>query len=76
MREVPSSLIEEWMAYYRVEPFGDDWLQAATVASVASASGFKKVIPVSELIPKLRLPQGMTDDQITAVLDSIRMAFC
>ena len=26
--------MDEWIAYYRIEPFGDEWLQAGTIAAV------------------------------------------
>ena len=43
--------MDEWLAYYQVEPFGDEWLQAGTiaavvynvVASVGSAMGGKSL---------------------------------
>ncbi len=51
-RSMTSQQLSEWMAFRNLFPFGDDWLQAATIASVSSASGYKNVIPVEKLIPR------------------------
>jgi hypothetical protein len=40
------------MAYFRVEPWGQDWLQAATVAASAINPHIKRSIPVRDFIPK------------------------
>ena len=75
LREVPSSLLETLMAHERVEPWGDDWDQAAMIGSISSAAGFKKVIPASELVPRLKQSEAMSDDQVYGVLESMRAAF-
>ena len=59
------------MAHERVEPWGDDWQQAAMIGSITSATGFKKLIPASDLIPRVKRTEQMSDEQISRVLDSI-----
>ena len=41
-KAMPMSLVVEWMAYFRVEPFGDEWRRTGRLATVvASAMGAK-----------------------------------
>lgn len=43
--------LAEWEAYYRLEPWGDDWVQTARLeAAIRSANATSPVDP-SELIP-------------------------
>ena len=37
--ELAPAQFDEWLAYYRVEPFGDEWLMAGTTASAAHNAG-------------------------------------
>ncbi len=32
--EIPAELFTEWIAYYRVEPFGDEWLQTSYICAI------------------------------------------
>ena len=57
-RNIDSGLLAEWVAYRKLFPFGDDWEQAATIASVASVAGkFRKAIPIEKLIPSQKAAQ-------------------
>jgi hypothetical protein len=35
---MPARLFHEWMAYERLEPFGQDWLQTGVIASTVANS--------------------------------------
>lgn len=74
-RETSSALFERWRAAYRMEPFGDDWLQAATIASAAINPHIKKSIPVRDFIPNYRREEEMSDEQIAGTLNAICAAF-
>ena len=32
--EMPAELLDEWMAFYKLEPFGEDWLQVSYLCSI------------------------------------------
>lgn len=74
MRETPSSHLERCMAYFRVEPFGQDWLQAATIAATVIYSHVKRRIPVRDFIPKYiedEAPGEATEEQFNATVESL-----
>ena len=75
MREVPSSLLERWIAYCRMEPFGDDWLQAATVAAASMNPHIRKSIPARDFIPNYKQSEAMNDDEISTTLNALASAF-
>lgn len=37
--QITPEQFNEWLAYYRVEPFGDEWLAAATIAASSHNAG-------------------------------------
>jgi hypothetical protein len=45
---------EEWKAYYRVEPFGDDWQQAGTIAAATVNTWSKRKVKPEQFIPKTK----------------------
>lgn len=54
----------EWMQLDAIEPFGDDWLQAGTVAAVVynSRPGVR-AIKAGDFIPKAHPPQTSSDHE-------------
>lgn len=42
---------------YRIEPWGDDWMQAGTIAAASVAPWTKKKITPEHFIPKARVPK-------------------
>ena len=34
LEQIPAELFTEWIAYYRQEPFGDEWLQTSYICSI------------------------------------------
>lgn len=49
---MPRRLFDEWLAYYQVEPWGDEWDQAGTIAAAAHNAAF-----IAGGYPEL--PEGM-----------------
>ena len=47
---------QEWQEYYKLEPFGDDWLQAGTIAATAVNSNpfVKRSVKPERFIPKAK----------------------
>lgn len=43
LEETPRWLLDLWEAYYRVEPFGDEWRQAGEIAAAAHNAGIAGV---------------------------------
>lgn len=59
----------EWMAYYNLEPFGDDWQQAAKIAAASMQPWCKQTIDPNSLIPgrqKKRQQRTYSDAEILA----------
>lgn len=46
----------EWQEYYKIEPFGDDWLQAGVTASaIANSSPWvRKRVKPGDFIPRVK----------------------
>ena len=65
-RNTSSACFEGWRAYYRQCPFGDDWLQAGTIAAAAVNPHVKKAMKVEDFIPKFTAPKAMDGGEIYA----------
>lgn len=44
----------EWQEYYAMEPFGDDWMQTATIASSNVNLWAKHKVRLERFIPRAR----------------------
>jgi hypothetical protein len=42
-RDISLPQLREWIAYYRLEPFGDDWRRTGRLAAVTAASAGAKI---------------------------------
>ena len=42
-RDISLPQLKEWIAYYRLEPFGDDWRRTGRLAGAVAASNGAKV---------------------------------
>lgn len=59
----------EWIAIYRLEPWGDDWTQAGTIAAEVANAGGKYVdhLSAADFVPTGQLKQvGLSDQQMKA----------
>lgn len=56
--------LDLWIAEYRIEPFGDDWLQAGSIAA-AAANAFGGRRKPSDYIPTP--PKKQTADEMTDI---------
>lgn len=58
-----------------MDPWGDDWDQAAMIGSICSVAGSNKRfdgrIPASDLTPRVKREASMSDDQVTNALMSM-----
>ncbi len=54
IRDTPSECFEEWKAAFRVEPWGEDWKMAGTIAAAAVNPHIKKQMSSADFIPKYR----------------------
>lgn len=61
LRSIPGTLLAEWMAFFELEPWGQEWLQTGTIASmiVNMQRDPKKSEPVAptDFIPGYRPPK-------------------
>lgn len=53
-RLIDAREFQEWQEYYRIEPFGDDWDQAATIAATTVNLWSKKKVKPSQFIPSTK----------------------
>ena len=67
------SMMTEWMAFYRMEPWGDEWRQSGRLATiVAAAAGAKPDGNLEEkFLPGGGIYRGMNADEMR-VLDELR----
>lgn len=61
---------DEWMAYYLLEPWGDEWLQAGTIAAEVRNAGLRSLAAAGvqvddrdfrnpkQYVPKVRKSKG------------------
>ena len=55
LEEIPAELFAEWIAYYRIEPFGDPWLQTSFICSIVRnllASKESEILPLDHFVPE------------------------
>ena len=55
LEEIPAELFTEWIAYYRLEPFGDPWMQTSFICSIVRnlvASKESEVVPLDYYVPE------------------------
>lgn len=60
--EMDAAEFAEWIEYYKIEPFGDDWLQASTVAAAGVNLWSKRKVKPDAFVPRAKLrktPQEM-----------------
>jgi hypothetical protein len=60
--------LHRWVAYYRVEPFGEDWLRTAraTMFTIAALGGKTDERFVEMFLPSYDPNREMTQDEIEA----------
>ena len=65
--------LRRWIAYYRIEPFGDEWRRSARAALIVAAAFGAKVEPESEekFLPTYDPMRVMTEAEIMAELMKI-----
>ena len=70
---MPMDTFQQWLAFYMVEPFGDEWRQAARLASVlVAASGAKIEGELEEkFLPGGGMYRGLNQDE-ARMLDELR----
>lgn len=75
LAEMPSDELTDWMAFFRFEPFGHEWLQAGTIAAASIRAMGGKAKP-EDCIPYKLTPTFMSEEEmelrLTAVLGKPR----
>ena len=76
LRRMSSKKIAEWQAFWELEPFGDEWRQAGTVAAAALSPHVEKgrKVTAENFIPKPSEPEeqseGKTPEQILGMFQT------
>lgn len=65
--------LQRWIAYYRIEPFGDDWRRSGRAALISAQAFGAKADPSFEdkFLPTYDPHRVMTDEEILAELMKI-----
>jgi hypothetical protein len=71
-KTLPLRVLKGWMAYWTVEPFGDEWARTGKLAAIVAASQGAKVDPDFEekFLPSYRAHQ-QTEEEMIAELRKI-----
>lgn len=54
-RRMTAREFQEWQEYYKQEPFGDDWMQAAIIAATQVNLWSKRKVKPEQFIPRSRV---------------------
>lgn len=57
---------QEWQELYRIEPWGDDWMQAGVIAATSVNLWSKKKVKPEQFIPKEKSTRRKTPQQMEA----------
>ena len=65
-KQIPLRVLRGWIAYWTLEPFGDDWARSGKLAAVLASSNGAKVDTDFEtkFLPSYRAPVQTTDEMI------------
>ena len=65
-KQIPLRVLRGWMAYWTLEPFGDEWARSGKLAAVLASSNGAKVDTDFEakFLPSYRAPVQTTDEMI------------
>ena len=65
-KQIPLRVLKGWMAYWVVEPFGDEWARTGKLAAVLASSNGAKVDTNFEekFLPSYRAPEQSKEDMI------------
>lgn len=71
-KRIPLRVLRGWMAYWVLEPFGDEWSRTGKLAAVTAAAAGSKVEPDFEerFLPSYRAPV-QTEEELKAQLRRI-----
>jgi len=64
----------QWQIMQRIEPFGDDWLQAGVIAAKIHNVNCKEKIKPSDMIPTYTIQEEATPEQSQALFKTFGSA--
>jgi hypothetical protein len=62
LRNISGRQFTEWMAYYNVEPFGDEWTRTALIASLIANANRDPDVRAEPFMPEEFIPR-LTDEE-------------
>ena len=71
LEEMPTELLDEWIAFYRLEPFGEEWLQTSYLCSIVlnlAAKDSNSAVDLDHFVP------DFTEKKNTVINDESQMA--
>lgn len=71
LEDMPAEVFDEWLAFYHVEPFGEEWLQTSYLCSIVLnllAKNKNDLLELDDFVPKFgkkrRQKKVIDDEQI------------
>lgn len=64
LAETTPEQLNEWIAYHQLEPWGDEWVQAATIASAVVNSNGGKTSPLDFIPGQTERSEGLSDEEL------------
>jgi hypothetical protein len=65
LAETTPEQLNEWIAYHQLEPWGDEWVQTATIASaIHNAQGNSSVSPLDFIPGQTERSEGLSDEEL------------
>ena len=55
LEDIPAEVFDEWLAFYHVEPFGEEWLQTSYLCSIVLnllAKNKNDLLELDDFVPK------------------------
>jgi len=73
LAEISSKELTEWMAFYSVEPFGEERsdIRAAIIACTCAQIWSKKKLKVNDFMPKFGPKPEQSPDQMKSILKAL-----
>jgi hypothetical protein len=68
LEEMPTELLDEWIAFYRLEPFGEEWLQTSYLCSIVLNLAAKETVDLDHFVP------DFAEKKNTVINDEAQMA--
>lgn len=71
LRDTDSAELSEWIAYYKLEPFGQEWLQTASIMAATLAPHRKTPPNPVDFLPVKPPEREQSDEEMLAIFKAL-----